>query len=251
MYAFKTKAQSLSEIIVSGLSLYWIGIKSLWHWSLLLAVMTGIPSVILGYLIRQQYPHSTIVVSGLIMLLFLPVLIFLSGFIIHELFLIGTQAKMSFQESSQYVLKKLPRLLIALPIISILSWLGLIFLIAPGVFIGVVLVFVAPLILLDDYSVIESFKYSWFLVWKSWWRTFSVIVIPLVLSIFVSPYSYSSVSFFSLTRVVLNIIEMALINPLFFSLMLTMYYDSKLRHHVAMNLPRKKKGSTLSDNTAS
>lgn len=242
MFTFKTKAQSLSEIIVSGLSLYLTGLKSLWPWTLLLALMSGIPSLIMGYLLRHQYSHSVLIVTGLFMLLMLPVIIFLVGFIIHQLFLVGTETKMSFQESSQYVLKKLPRLLIALPIISILSWLGLIFLIAPGIFIGVVFVFVAPLILLDDYSLVESFQYSWFLVWKSWWRTFSIIVIPLVLSIIASPYSYAQIPIFSFGRIAISVIETALINPLYFSLMLTMYYDSKLRHHVAMHLPRKKKG---------
>lgn len=249
MFTFKTKAQSLSEIIISGLSLYLAGLKSLWPWSLLLALMSGIPSLIMGYLLRQHYPESVLIVTGILMLLVLPIIIFLVGFILHQLFLVGTQTTMSFQESSQYVLKKLPRLLIALPIISILSWFGLIFLIAPGVFIGVAFVFVAPLILLDDYSVVESFRNSWFLVWNSWWRTFSIIVIPLVLSILVSPYSYAQIPIFSFGRVALSVIETSLINPLFFSLMLTMYYDSKLRHHIPMRLPRKKKGEVQTSAT--
>src|SRR5437763_93443 len=116
MFTFKTKPQSLTEIIVSGLSLYLTGLKSLWPWSLLLALMSGIPSLIMGYLLGHQYPHSVLIGAGLFMLLMLPVIIFLVGLIIHRLFLVGTQTKMSFQESSKYVLKKFPRLLIGLPI---------------------------------------------------------------------------------------------------------------------------------------
>lgn len=240
MFTFKTKAQSLGEILVSGLSLYWIGLKNLWAWSLLLSLMAGIPSFIMGYLIRQQYPSSVLILSALFMLLMLPVVIFLLGYIIHALFLIGTQTTMTFQESSKYVLNKLPRLIIALPVIAIASWFGLFFAIVPGIFIGVMFVFVSPLIILDDYSLVDSFRYSWFLVWKSWWRTFTIIVIPLVLSLLTSPFSYAHIPHLSFGRVGLSVIETALINMLFFSLMLTMYYDSKLRHHVAMHLPRKR-----------
>lgn len=241
MYAFKKKAQSLSEIVVSGLSLYWQGLRSLWYWSLLLAVLTSIPLMILGYFARHVHSYTTLTIALFSLLVLWPVLVFLVGYIIHQLFLIGTETKMSFEKSSAYVIKRLPRLMIALPVVSILTWLGTIFFIAPGIFVSIVLIFVGPLILLDDYSFMDSFRYSWILVWKSWWRTFSIFLIPFALNVLISPFSYTSATYFSFTRVIISAIEMTLINPLFFSLMLTMYYDSKLRHRVPMHLPRKKK----------
>lgn len=245
MFTFKTKPQSLTEIVVSGLALYWKGIQSLWLWSLGLAVLSGIPSLLMGYLMRHQYGNRALLFSGLFTLLMLPLVIFIVSFIIRQLYLIGSQTKESFRDSVNAVMKKVPLLLIALPVISILSWIGLVLFFAPGIFIAVMLVFTAPLILLDDHSIVDAFRYSCFLVWKSWWRTFSIIVIPMILSILVSPYSYTATV--SLTKVSLSVIEMALINPLFLSLMLTMYYDAKLRHHVAMHLPKKKRGVSLSE----
>jgi hypothetical protein len=245
MFTFKTKPQSLTEIVVSGLSLYWKGIQSLWPWSLGLAVLTGIPTLLVGYLMRYQYGNRALLFSGLFTLLLLPLVIFIVSFIIRQFYLIGSQTKESFTDSVNAVMKKLPLLLIALPVISILSWIGLILFFAPGIFIAVMLVFTAPLILLDDHSIVDAFRYSCFLVWKSWWRTFSIIVIPMILSILVSPYNYTAT--ISLTKVSLSIIEMALINPLFLSLMLTMYYDAKLRHNLDLHLPKKKSDMRLSE----
>lgn len=242
MYAFKKKSQSLSEIVVSALSLYWQGLRSLWYWSLLLATLTSIPLMILGFFAREVHSYAILSIALLSLLVLWPILVFLVGYLIHEVFLIGTETKMSFEKSSAYVIKRLPRLMIALPVVSILTWLGTVFFIAPGIFISIVLIFVAPLILLDDYSFMDAFRYSWFLVWKSWWRTFAIFLIPFVLNVVISPFSYTSATYFSFTRVIINVIEMTLINPLFFSLMLTMYYDAKLRHHIPMHLPRKKKG---------
>jgi hypothetical protein len=238
MFTFKTRVQSVPEIILSGFALYSTSLKRIWIWSLLLATLNTLPCVAVAYLVQRGYGNKPLLYTGLLTFCLSPLSVFGANFILYQIYLIGAQTQKSMSDSVQWVLKKLPLLFLSLTLASLASWLGLLVFFLPGLFLSVLLVFLAPLILLDEYSVVKAYRYSGFLVWKSWWRTFSVIVIPMILTLLASPLNYHS--HLSVLKVVFSVLEMTLITPLFFSLMLTLYYDAKLRHHLPLYLPRKR-----------
>lgn len=239
MFRFNTKPQSFKEIIVSAFTLYWEGIQGLWMWSLVLAVVSSIPDWLMVFFMRRNASMRVLLSVDLFALLLLPIVSFIIGFIFYQLFLIGSQTPKKNSEVVSIVLDKLLWLSIALLISVSLTWLGLLFFIIPGIFIGVMLIFVQPLILLDDHPLFDAFKYSWFLVKKNWWHTFIVLTLPLLLFYVAMPSVYSGNP--SIFRLLFDVIRMTLVIPLFFSFILTMFYDAKARHHVAMHLPRVKK----------
>jgi hypothetical protein len=239
MFTFKSKPQSIVDIYKSGLDLYAHSLKSVWHWSLILGLMSGIPTLIFGYLVHFKVSYTGLLIFNLIYMLLLPASAFIVGMIIYQIFLIGTQTSKSQKDIINIVLSKLWVLVGAYLIIGFLTWLGLMLLFVPGVFIAITLIFVAPLILLDDHSFVDAFRYTWLLVWHNWWRTFAVLLVPMILFIIILPSVYTKVP--SLGYIIFDIVRTTVVTPLFFSLVLTLFYDLKSRHHVALHLPRRKK----------
>jgi hypothetical protein len=239
MFTFKSKPQSLVEIYKSGFALYAQSLKSVWHWSLILGLMSAIPTLIFAYLVHSKVSYSGLLSFNLLYLLLLPVSAFMVGMIIYQIFLLGTDTNKSQKDIMNIVLNKLPILVGAYVIIGFLTWLGLMLFFLPGIFIAITLIFVAPLILLDDHSFIDAFKNTWLLVWHNWWRTFTVLLIPMILFLVILPSVYTKVP--SLGYIIFDIVRTTLVTPLFFSLVLTLFYDLKSRHHVALHLPRRRK----------
>jgi hypothetical protein len=244
MFTFSKKPQSAKEIILGSLTLYWVGFKKIWVLSLVLAVLSGIPDWVMSYLLRQGYSLKVLFTVDFFLLFLLPVLTFLVAFIMYQFYLVGTRLKKSTSEVSSIILSKLVWLSIALLVAVVVSWLGVFLFILPGIFIAVMLIFVQPLILLDDHQLIEAFKYSWFLVKNNWWHTFLILTLPLIMFYIAIPLPslYSQTP--SLFRIVLDLIRMTLVTPLFFAFILVLFYDVKARHHVAMHLPRVRKNKT-------
>lgn len=239
MSRFKTTPQSFREILQNGFNLYWEGIQTLWLWSLVLAVVSNIPNWIMVYFIKQRYSMKTLIGVDIFCLIFVPFIAFLMAYIMYQLFLIGSQSKKSSEEVISLILNRLILLSVALFVNIFVSSLGLALLIVPGIFIAVMLTFVQPLILFDDNSLIDAYKNSWNLVKSNWWHIFTVLTVPIVLMVIAAPSLYSGNP--SVIHIIFDVIRMAIVTPLLFAFILTMFYDAKARHNVPMHLPRVRK----------
>lgn len=244
MSRFKTTPQTFREIIQNGAILYWDGFKTLWLWSLILAVVSNIPNWMMAYLMRQQYSIKALIVFDIFSLIFLPIVAFFTAYIMYQLFLIGSQTKKSSEEVIALIRNRLVLLSATLFITVFVTYLGLVLFIIPGIFIAVMLTFVQPLILFDDNSLMDAYKNSWNLVKSNWWHVFSVLTIPIVLMVIAAPSLYSGHP--TVLHIIFDVIRMALVTPLLFAFILTMFYDAKARHHVPMHLPRVKKSRAKS-----
>ncbi|MDQ2993588.1 MAG: hypothetical protein M3R00_01375 [Pseudomonadota bacterium] len=235
MFKFKGKPQTLPEIIRNGTALYWRAFTHVWHISLLLAVLASFtPTTLMSKNSSFGFDRTSAVWMAAIVMVLLPVKAFLSGVIIHRLFLVGSNViDGKLIESARFVANKIIPLSIAIIISNIIFWIGFMAFLVPGFFFFVMLVFVAPLIILDEHTVVEAFQYSWFLVWKSWWRTLAIVIIPAILTI---PYMHAP----TLSNYLIDVARMTFIGPLLFAMILVGFYDAKLRHHVALNLKKPK-----------
>lgn len=239
MFRFKGKPQSLGQIITNGAALYWASILDVWHISLALALLGIVPILVMIVQVHIGLFNMAPIVWGIILgIVLLPVKAFLTALIMYRIYLTGSLVHAEYLESAKFVLNKIFPLSIAYVISFAIVILGLIAFIIPGIFFSVMFVFITPLIVLDEHTVKESFQYSWLLVWKSWWRTFAVVVIPLILVIVGVPQPFLEVpSFFTM---VLDVARLTIVEPLLFAMILVGFYDAKLRHHVALNLKKPK-----------
>lgn len=245
MFRFKGQAQTLSQIITNGTALFWASFTHVWQISLALALITLIPSPLQ---MSFQHPtvNKTLFVWGMVLaLVLLPIKAFLSAMMFHRIFLVGSLSEATFMESARYVVNKIIPLSITFIICNFIIVVGFEAFVFPGFFFAVVLIYVTPLIILDDHSIIEAIQYSWLLVWKSWWRTFCVVIIPISLFILgVSQYFFKSPP---LWVILVDIVRMTLVGPLLFAMVLVGFYDAKLRHHVALNLKKPLEGLNRED----
>ena len=95
-----------------------------------------------------------------------------------------TQTSMAaiFQESLQY----LPRAIAAVVLISILTGIGFLGLIIPGLVIALFLSFTIPALVWHNLPILTALKRSWQLVRKNWWLVFSYIVMAQFISSVIS-----------------------------------------------------------------
>ncbi len=240
MFRFKGKAQTLAQIIKNGAALFWASFTDVWPIALAFALLTIIPSPI-KFDIHQPVLNLKIVfLAILVALILLPFKAFISGMMFHRIFLVGSGAQVKLIDSAHFVAKKIIPLSIAFILCNTIIVLGYMAFVIPGFFFSIMLIFVTPLIILDDHSIIEAFQYSWLLVWKSWWRTFAVVIIPMAMFIVgVSQYFFRSPPFYIIA---IDVVRMTLVGPFLFAMILVGFYDAKLRHHLALNLNKPVEG---------
>lgn len=232
MFVFRKRTQSLFELFEDGFRLLAKSYKQIWPWAILLSLVLGlIPEVILDLMTSNTHPETQNIYSFVTFLL-IPAWVFCASVIIHRMYVIGSGADDPIMTSIRTVGRKFIKLLVAFLIVWILTHIGYLLMFFPGVFLGVVLVFVSPLILLDDFSLIHAFKGSWLLVFDNWWRIFAVICIPFII-IGYSTFTWSGIN---ITSTLIKTFIIFLTIPFYHALMLNAFYDAKLRHHIPLHL---------------
>ena len=130
--------------------------------------------------------------------------------------------------------------LIAAVVFLVITVVGLFLLVVPGLFIGLLMYFFLPNILVDNGGIFSSIKHSIKFVWGHWWRIFATMVlghllfvIPIWILFFI--VGLVAVLFLkgSLITLVLmlgmGIIVTLIVLPWPLALMLSMYHDLKMR----------------------
>lgn len=238
MYRFKDSPQDLSELVIDALNLFGHGIRHIWMWAMLVAVFSLVGPYLIFESIELIGPeiHTTVRWSAFALnfLLSLPGA-FCISMIARRLFVLGTDHldKESVSQSMAICLRHLPKVYVGLLLTSLVSILGWFIMFIPGIFLAIVFTFVMPLILLDDYGIVGAFKESWHLVVGNWWRIFAMLLIPLLILAMVSMMPVHDAPILS---VVANAFVIWFDIPMLITFMLTMFYDTKLRHNVPLHL---------------
>lgn len=250
MYRFKSTPQNLPELFIDALNLFGHGLREVWLWALL-AAGVGMLSprlVIDGYELVGGKVHWSY--SWLMLLIVfagsLPAA-YIVGVMTRRLFLMGADRDEPIRETLALVFRKFPQVYFGLLIVSALSILGWLLVYIPGIFLSIVFVYTMPLILLDDYSIFGALKQSWRLVVDNWWRTFTMLLFPLMMFIMTILIPYSDQ--YETANALFEALVMWFAMPMMLSFMLTIFYDSKLRHNVPLHLhdtPNKSKPTSSS-----
>lgn len=87
-------------------------------------------------------------------------------------------------EIRSFILPNFFELLVAYLVCGIISVVGLVFFIIPGIYLSIVLTLVAPILILEKNGLGNALNRSFFLIRSNWWRTFGIVFIGAIVIYF-------------------------------------------------------------------
>ncbi|RKD87911.1 hypothetical protein [Mangrovibacterium diazotrophicum] len=84
------------------------------------------------------------------------------------------------EELKPLILKYVPKVFLASIITVIITVIAMMFLLIPGIYLGVVFSLVFPLLIIEDLSIGQAMSRSFDLIKKRWWVTFGILVISVI-----------------------------------------------------------------------
>lgn len=231
MVTFATSPASYEQIWSDAYKIYKTTFSKVWFFSILLALSISITSIYSQYF--KNNPNNFSTAKAVIVAVVFFIAIYLTNIILFRIETSGTPAEQSLKNSLQFVLRKYSKLFISLFFVAIATVLSMMALVIPGVFVAIMLLFVAPLILFDNQGIIGAIIGSCSLVWKNWFRTFFIILpallINVVISFIINVFTMQNFA----VAFLLNLLLAVFYFPFFYSLVLVQFHDLKLRKVLA------------------
>lgn len=237
MYTLPSQRKPVGAVLLDSLKLYKSVFLKLLPFSILYAIFLNVSNLVFifrnHHITLPQYLSSIFVINLINLWLFM-VLLFL-GY--QEM----TGLKKDYSRACLIALRKYPVALITSPIYLFLISIGIVLFFLPGIFIAFLLGLYLTAIVIDNMDVIESLQYSAKLTWHHWWRTFIILIIPLLLSMLASitiEVLFETPTMFlhklapqtlALDTFIVAIILTIVFLPWFVTTTLCLYHDLKLR----------------------
>jgi hypothetical protein len=253
MVALASKPQSIGRVLDSGFKLFVKSFAGVFPLSLAAAVVLAVPniaSILTGGTesAASPMPGSTVLLTFLVAL---PIYMILIAAVVYRL---GAAAELHEATAGQALARGVRCVLslIGAAVLYLLAMaVGLILLVIPGIILSLSLSFGFFAIVLDDDSALQGLKHSHRLVWGNWWRTLTVVSVPvvIVMILYIGLITVFGVSVFmsdgqasSDALITVALVEAAIggiTAPLMYSIMIAQYHDLKLRkegHDLAARL---------------
>jgi hypothetical protein len=84
------------------------------------------------------------------------------------------------------IISKVPKMIVLMILIAIVSSIGFIFFVIPGIYLMVTLSLALPILVIEDVSIGKAFTKSFQLIKGKWWSTFGLMVISTIIASVVS-----------------------------------------------------------------
>lgn len=248
-----SQPQAIGGVLDISFQLYKASIGSVWPLSLLLVLASspptlymimkggaiGDPSNPLGALAAMRNPGY-----WLAYVLSLVLTMWALGALYIKMHAVGTGEELSLGDALRASLGKAPRLVLMSILFGFAIMFGLILLVVPGFILMVSLLLAWNLVLFEDKNAIAALTGSHHLVWGNWWRTAAILTVGFIVVIvayfavglvvgLVLPFAGIGVQDAFLFSLVTGFVVGAVINllfaPYYISLLLSIYWDLKLR----------------------
>lgn len=245
MFTMASQPQTIGQTLDNGFKLFFDGFKRCFLLSLLAALILILPYAISEPLMAPGQP-PTFSWSALVkfMMVLLPVwlvYLWLQATMLFRLGRIAESADPTLGDVLAHGFKCLLPILASMILYMICLVFGTILLIIPGIFLSLSLYLFMPAIVLDGLNPVQALKRSHNLVWGNWWRTLTVITVP----VFVIIIMYMGLGFVSgflvaigynlpidTFQIVIHLFQAAvnaLFLPLLYAILIVQYHDLKLR----------------------
>lgn len=166
------------------------------------------------------------------------IMVFLSVAVVHQLgvFLEGNPVKL--KDSINLAVRKLPLMFFTMLITYCLVFIGSL-LILPGIYLFFILFLVTPVVVFENSGLFKAIKRSISLLWGNWWRTFGVLMLAFLVSAGFMLIMKGFRSFLlmlqmtdhvaSISQVALQLVLGPFLSILFYSVIVLLWHDLKLR----------------------
>ncbi|MCL5261273.1 MAG: hypothetical protein M1561_06360 [Gammaproteobacteria bacterium] len=233
MSVLANKALPIHQVWLAIFRLFFSAFPKVWFLSLLSALLASLSIAGSRYFSLHFVavkPPLSIAIGMVVCFVVLAVtLMFILSNIIYQVYQNATDQTINTYESIKFVLHKYPKILLAMLLVSCFMVMGLIAFVVPGVFAGILLLFVQPMILFENKGILDSISGSAKLVWKDWWRTL-IVFLPLGIIGYFATFLIRRFTFeYFWVYIILNVVVLFLMNPLSYSFLVTQYNDLKLR----------------------
>ncbi|EKD45301.1 MAG: hypothetical protein ACD_69C00352G0002 [uncultured bacterium] len=233
MSIFSKNPLTIKEIWITSLQLYRKVFTQVWYLGMTIGIFVTVS--LLFNVFYGTNDTSSFKVAHVILPIFIELIaLYLTSVILYRIYNIAIEQAVSLKDSMIFINKKYFIIASSMAVMFILSMLGTIAFILPGVFLIVLFAMGQPLILFDNQGIIGAIKGSCKLVWGNWWRTFALIF-PLLFIAYWMSFSMSRVAattgkwyFFASG----NMLFAVLFYPLITSCNLVIFNDLKLRRKI-------------------
>jgi len=178
MFKFADQPQTISEVLIDSIDIYKQTFLRVWYWSAVIPILSALPVFILGSKDKAAALSGGQVVFMIFIML---IAAFVISLLLHRIYLLVTKDNPDISESISLARNKWLTVFLAMLITGVLSFVGFMFFIIPGVFLSILFMFYMPYILFEGDGVVDSIKNSCKLVWGSWWFTFVVLFLPTLM----------------------------------------------------------------------
>jgi len=107
--------------------------------------------------------------------------------------------------------------------------LGLVLFVIPGIIVALIFSLIVPVIIIEDRGVFKSLERSRRLVDRSWWKTFAVLLLVLIVTAFFSIIGEAISIFFGAFRDLASALAAAFIQPIYPLSLTLLYYSMRIK----------------------
>lgn len=181
MFTYSATPQSIGKVLDNMFRLYgatfW---KVIWI-SAGAALIANLPSLLMPPMPTDDPEATMAAMRQFLWILPLSMLATLYSYaaILHRMHAVATGANTDLGAALRMGLIKLFPLLVASILYFLALAVGLVLLVVPGILLGLSLYFYLPLIVVDNKGILAGLKSSHRLVWGNWWRTATVVAVPM------------------------------------------------------------------------
>ena len=175
--------RAIKETFNLAFAIYKQTFMRIWYVSLFSSLISA-TALFLNYIAVGASKNAISLVNSLSIVLSL-IAVYASGLMIYRMDALFKQKAETLWRMLKFVMKRYFLMASAMLIAFALIFSGLLLFVFPGIYLFVILVFIQPLILIDNKGFFASFKESIKMSWGKWWETF-IIVLPFMLFQYVS-----------------------------------------------------------------
>lgn len=254
--AFKpSQPQSIGGVLDIGFQVYKTSVAQIWPICILIAIGTLAPSLYMLFKVgsfAQSAPTEALAymkqlfldpVYWLCYLLSMAISSWAMGAIYLKQDAIASGTDLTLGQALALALRRTPSLVLAAILFMIAVAIGCVLLLIPGLILMVSLMLFGAVVTLEARGPAGGLMRSHKLVWGHWWRTTAVLTVAFIIVVVI----YAAIGFvvalilpfaarnldplvFSLINsTVLNVVIQVLVLPFFLGLMLSLYWDLRLR----------------------
>ncbi len=239
MFTLPKQPQSIGVVLDAGFRLFAVGFSKVIGLSIAATIIVYLPTLMfLPYITSNTQPPveqmmgvflPAALVAGVVSMVF-----YLA--IIHVFGAIAREEPVRVGASLMVGVKRLLPMLVAAILYMLVVSLGMVLLIVPGLILMLTLMFFSVAMVLDDESMVSSLNRSHKLVWGNWWRTATVLTVPLVIVLVVLLAVGLLMAFLGqmlptpgLVDLVLQLVVNTVTQLLFYAIFVVQYQDLILR----------------------